>query len=227
MDVVTRRELFAFAGKGGYYRSVFSAGWQPQGELRQRPRNLLVYHPDLPLSARPVRASIRYTNTLSHTKGVHAWNFAAGGPDALRAVGRVSLSIFIYLSGAARAPASRIWRERGKRKARSTLLCTVCTLFDGTAPARSCPAILQTRWAELQSPAGHLLAGLLGPIFFFSLLAGFTATLSSKRSENNIESRETIGLQSIVHKESISPLLPFATTPHRAPSSVPLTPWTG
>jgi hypothetical protein len=85
------------------------------------------------------------------------------------------------------------------------------------------PAEWRGSWAQIQRPTADLLATSFSPIYF-SLRPGFTATLSSKRSENNIESRATIGFNPIVHKEHISPLLPFATTPHRACCGVPPSP---
>jgi hypothetical protein len=103
-----------------------------------------------------------------------------------------------------------------KNKGRSPL--------DGNAPAR-CPAILQNgeNLGRRSRGRGRFDRNLLGPIFF-SPLPGFTATLSSKRSKNIIESRATIGFKSIVHTKPISHLLPFATTPHRASSGVPPNP---
>jgi hypothetical protein len=147
---------------------------------------------------------MRYTINFGYTRGKFSrWT------DVVRAVGRVA-TCFIYLSGAARASAARIWRCAGKNK---RLLLT----------GMRRPAEWRGSWAQIQRPAADLLATSFSPMYF-SLRPGFTATLSSKRSENNIESRATIGFNSIVHKEHISPLLPFATTPHRACCGVPPSP---
>ena len=113
--------------------------------------------------------------------------------------------------------------------------CCQSVCFSDLAPCRKtkgAPSTGMRRPAAAQPSAGPMYrSGGRGPFanhghgpIFLPSLPGFTATLSLKRSENNIESRETIGFKSIVHKERISPLLPFATTPHRASLRTPPNP---
>ncbi len=169
-----------------------------------------MYHPDLPLSKACPCLNPIHENTLSDTRV----NFCSRRTDS---EGNRACHYIFYLSERCRqsvcfsdlAPCS-------KNKGRP---------FDGNAPARCCSAQV----CRLAGPMGR--SGGRGPFanhghgpIFLPSLPGFTATLSLKRSENNIESRKTIGFKSIVHKERISPLLPFATTPHRASLRTPPNP---
>jgi hypothetical protein len=152
-----------------------------------------VYHTDFALIEVAVRASIRYTITLADTR-VEFWQMGGEQPG--------SLHILFHLRRVARRSwcccAGTMAEKQRQRFQREAPAPGSSSTSDGAAA----PAMGQHLWSR--SKRAGPICSQRRESQLFSPLPGFTATLSSKRRNNIVESRETIGFKSIVHKERIS-----------------------